>query len=339
MLSFGIYTLANDAVFDQLVALLNSIEQNVSREVPICIIPYNNQLDLVKQEIKNRDNVTLFENTNAIKLWDEFVGKVWSAHSREKESRLSRPRWYKGFVHRKFAAYSGDFDRFVFYDADSLAMKPIDDIRQKLENYDLVLNDWEHAKHRKVTQIDLDLIEKVMNLQESDLRPKLHCDSFFGSKKSLFGIEQLNTLQERLIARREIEWIKKSSFWSSSGLFTYLTLHGDIPMFNFTLSPNSKDRTGNCADADSFVNIDNVLYNQDELKPIHRIHYMSYSSRDFARLCQGENVNIFYKEEFLHYRFLKHPELKPKTLVPTNFVVKTNRSIQKAVNKMMRVIR
>lgn len=338
MQSFGIYTLANDAVFDQLVALLNSIEQNVSKEIPICVIPYNNKLDLVKQELKTRANVTLFENWDAIKIWDEFVNQVWEAHPREKESKISRPGWYKGFVHRKFAAYHGDFDRFVFYDADSLAMKPIDDIIQRLDNYDLVINDWEHAKPRNATEVNLDLIEKAMNLQESDLRPKLHCDSFFGSKKLLFGTEQLNALKQRLIEQREIEWIKPSSFWSSSGLFTYMTLHGDIPMFNFTLSPNGAEKTGNCANADPFVNIDNVLFNQDGLKPIHRIHYMSYSSADFARLCKGEDVNILYKEEFLHYRFLKQPELKPKRLVPANFVVKTNRSIQKAVSKIKRVI-
>jgi hypothetical protein len=35
----GIYTLANDVVYDQLVALLNSIEANVSPNIPVCIIP------------------------------------------------------------------------------------------------------------------------------------------------------------------------------------------------------------------------------------------------------------------------------------------------------------
>ncbi|MCX7596530.1 MAG: methionine synthase, partial [Fischerella sp.] len=34
MKPFGIYTLANDPVYDQLVALLNSIERNVSAEIP-----------------------------------------------------------------------------------------------------------------------------------------------------------------------------------------------------------------------------------------------------------------------------------------------------------------
>ncbi|HAC65948.1 MAG TPA: methionine synthase, partial [Cyanothece sp. UBA12306] len=96
--------------------------------------------------------------------------------------------------------------------------------------------------------------------------------------------------------------------------------------------------TGNCADADPFVNIDNILYNEQGLKPIHRIHYMNYSSKDFARLCQGEDVNICYQDVFLHYRFFKNPEQKPQQLIPTNSLTKATRKLQKFVNKIKRTI-
>jgi hypothetical protein len=36
-IKIGIYTLANDAVYDQLVALLNSIECNYSKDVPLSV--------------------------------------------------------------------------------------------------------------------------------------------------------------------------------------------------------------------------------------------------------------------------------------------------------------
>ena len=119
-------------------------------------------------------------------------------------------------------------------------------------------------------------------------------------------------------------------------LFNYLTLRCDRPLFNFTLSPNGQDRTGNCADADPFVNVNNVLYNKDGLKPIHRLHYMNYSATKFTQLCQGEDVDIRYKEEFLYYRFLKQPDLKPKQLKPPSMATKTNRFIKKAVSKIKR---
>ncbi|WP_138503442.1 Npun_R2821/Npun_R2822 family protein [Nostoc sp. PA-18-2419] len=338
MKSFGIYTLANDAVYDQLVALLNSIEVNVGENIPVCVIPYNQQLDLVKQEIKSRNNVTLFEDWEAIHRWDNFVNQLWDTHPRANDSKLNRPGWYKGFVHRKFASFNGDFDRFVFYDADSLAMKPIDDIFQKLDTYDLVFNDWEHAKPREKTQLNLDVLEKVMQLTEADLRLKIHCDSFFGSKRLLFSDKDLDIIKERWIQKREFEWIREGSWWSSSGIFGYITLYGDPQIFNFTLSPNAEERTGNCANADPFVNINNILYNQDGLKPIHRIHYMSYSSIDFVRLCQGEDVNIDYRDEFLYYRFFKQPERKPKELKVPNVMSQMNRFLKKSSKKLKRII-
>ncbi|MFO7029254.1 hypothetical protein B9T07_04150 [Limnospira fusiformis CCALA 023] len=41
----GICTLANDKVYDQLVALLNSIEANQGADMPVCIYPYNDNIE------------------------------------------------------------------------------------------------------------------------------------------------------------------------------------------------------------------------------------------------------------------------------------------------------
>lgn len=48
----GIYILANDVVYDQLIALLNSIEVNVGQKYPISIIPYDDRLERIQEEIK-----------------------------------------------------------------------------------------------------------------------------------------------------------------------------------------------------------------------------------------------------------------------------------------------
>ncbi|MUG91292.1 methionine synthase [Scytonema sp. UIC 10036] len=338
MTSIGIYTLANDKVYDQLVALLNSIEVNVSPDIPICVIPYDDKLDLVKQEIQSRKNVTIFDNYEALQRWDDFVNQVWDAHPRARESKLQRPGWYKGFVHRKMAAFDGEFEKFVFYDADSLAMKNLNDVFAKLNSYELVFDDWEHVKPQRITDLNLEHIASVKKCTEDKLRSRIHCNSFVGSHQYLFGISELNDFKKRLFEQQEIEWIKSKFWWASSALFNYMTLDDKYSMFNYTQSANSQDRTGNCANADKFVNINNVLYNQDGLKPIYRLHYMSYSSVDFARLCQGEDVNICYKNEFLHYRFLKQPELKPLELKPPGVWSKTQRFFKKAVNKTKRTI-
>ncbi|MBE9144167.1 Npun_R2821/Npun_R2822 family protein [Planktothrix mougeotii] len=337
MQSRGIYTLANDVVFDQLVALLNSIEVNISPDIPVCVIPYDHRLERVKQEISLRKNVTLFDNTIVLETWDDFANQVWESYSRAKDLKQLRPARYKSPLQRKWASFNGKFDQFVFFDADSLAMKSVDDVFEKLNEYDFILDDWEHQKPREVTPLDLSIIEQKTGLTEPEIRPRLHCDSFFASQKGVFSVEQLEDLKKRAIDQGEIEWLQPKFWWSSAALSIYITFARNLKLFNFTRSPNGQEVTGNCADADAFVNINNILYNQDGLKPIHRIHYMNYSSADFARLCQGEDVNIRYQDIFLHYRFLKQPELKPQVLKPPSLLQKTNRKIQKAMQKLQKM--
>ena len=335
MSSRGIYTLANDVVFDQLVALLNSIEANVSPDIPVCVIPFDDRLEKVKQEVHSRANVTLFDNRESIQRWEDFAQQVWAAHPAAKKKSFTRPPWGKGH-HRKFVTFDGEFEKFIFYDADSLAMKSVEDIFAKLNTDDFVFDDWEHTKPESTAALDIPLIEKTGLYREEQIRPKLHCSSFFSSKSEIFAEKEVSKLKKRLIEQAEVKWVKR--WWDDAFLFCYMTLVCDRPLFNFTLSPDGKDRTGNCADADPFVNIDNVLYNEQGQKPIHRIHYMNYSSADFARLSQGEDVDILYKDVFLHYRFLKQPEQKPEELKKPNLFTKTNRKLQKAVKKVQRTI-
>ena len=332
---FGIYTLANDVVYDQLVALLNSIEVNISTDIPVCVIPYDQRLNQVKLEVNSRKNVTLFDNWELLQRWDKFAEEVWAVHPAAAQTNLVyNMAWYKSPLLRKLAAFDGEFDKFVFYDADSLAMKQLNNVLEKLETYDFVFDDWEHGKSREFTALNLSLIEQSGLYKEEDVRSKLHCSSFFASKQGIFAPTEIQRMKQLLIEQGEIAWIPR--WWDDAFLFNYLTLRCDRPLFNFTLSPNGQDRTGNCADADPFVNVNNVLYNKDGLKPIHRLHYMNYSATKFAQLCQGEDVDIRYKEEFLYYRFLKQPDLKPKQLKPPSMATKTNRFIKKAVSKIKR---
>lgn len=331
---FGIYTLANDIVYDQLVALLNSIRTNVDSSIPICIIPYDQRLEKVKKEIDLRPNVSLFPNSASINRWENFAREFVASHPEAKKSRESHPRWSQGKLHRKFTAFDGPFQKFVFFDGDSLAMKSVTDIFDKLETFDFVFDDWEYVKSQSKAALNIPLIESTGQFSESQIRPKLHCSSFWGSKQGIFDVEELANLQEKITKQGEASWVSNHGWWDDAFLFNYMTLRSERPLFNFTLSPNGQDRTGNCANSDPFVNVDEVLYNQEGLKPIHRIHYMGYSSIDFTRLCQGEDVDIRYRDIFLHYRFLEHPEQCPSVLKQPSLLKKTSRLFNKVMKKV-----
>lgn len=334
--SFGIYTLANDSVYDQLVALLNSIKANVDPHIPVCVIPFDHRLERVKEEINSRPNVTLFQEQSSIERWENFARQFASVHPEAKRTKQSHPRWYKGKLHRKFVAFDGPFEQFIFFDGDSLAMKPVTEVLSKLKTYDFVFDDWEHAKSKEQAALNIPLIEATGKFTESEIRPKLHCSSFFGSKRGMFSIEELAILQERITAQGEAAWVNNQGWWDDAFLFNYMTLRSERSLFNFTLSPNGQERTGNCANKDPFIAINQVLYNEQGLKPIHRIHYMGYSSTDFTRLCQGEDVDIRHKDAFLYYRFLEQPEQKPSILKPPHFLTKTSRLFQKAAKKILK---
>ena len=263
MTAFGIYTLANDIVLDQLVALLNSIEANIGSDIPVCVIPFDNRLNKVKQEIGSRENVTLFEDTSSIERWENFARQFASLHPEAQRTHQLHPRWYAGKLHRKFVAFDGDFKQFVFFDADSLAMKPIDDIQEKLQTYDFVFDDWEHTKSRSNAALNIPLIEATGIFTESEIQPLLHCSSFFGSKRGIFNTEELNILLKQMIEQDEAAWVNSQAWWDDAFLFNYMTLKSNRSQFNFTLSPDGNDRSGNCANADPFVAIDNVLFNQE----------------------------------------------------------------------------
>ncbi|QIZ72531.1 Npun_R2821/Npun_R2822 family protein [Oxynema aestuarii] len=333
MPSYGIYILANDVVYDQFVALVNSIEANVSPDLPICVIPYNDRLELIQKEIQFRPQLSLFENWEAMRRWDEFARDIWAAHSVAQQHQ-SHSDWYGGNLQRRLAAFEGDFDRFVYYDCDSLAMKPLDRVFERLDRWDFVFDDWEHQKPTPVAALNIPLIEKTGRYTEAEIRPKLHCGSFFASKRGLFDAAAIAQLKTRLIDGGEIEWINGRGWWDDAFLFCYLTLPRDRSVFNFTLSDTPYERTGNCADSDPFVNIDNILYNEQGLKPIHRIHYMNYPSIYFNRLSQGENLNIPHQDVFLHYRFLKHPEAKPKELKTPSPAIELAYQISKKLQKI-----
>ncbi|MDB9314587.1 hypothetical protein PN462_15860 [Spirulina sp. CS-785/01] len=334
MKPLGIYTLANDLVFNQLVAFLNSVEVNISSTIPICIIPFDDQLERIKQEIASRPNVSIFPDQNILKTWENFACAYAQAHPEARGNPNSHPRWYQGKLHRRFAAFHGIFEQFVYFDADSLVMKPIDDVLDKLTEYDFVFDDWEHTKLTPYAALNIPLIEETKAFSEAEIRPKLHCSSFWGSKRGLFPAEELATLQDYLVNRGEAVWINRKGWWDDAYFFNYLTLRCERPLFNFTLSSNSQDRTGNCADADPFQDINHILYNAQGLKPIHRLHYMGFSEKDFVKLVQGIDVGIPYKEVFLHYRFLKNPQEKPMRFRSQRLWVKLQRWMKMIQRKL-----
>ena len=194
----GICTLGNDYVVDQVVALLNSIEIIYGQKMPVCIYPYDDNTDKLAAEIASRPQVTLYNDPVSMERWDSFAQAVWDTHPTAKQ------RWetagingYHRFgTHRRYCALDGPFDRFIYMDADTIWMSPLDDIFDKLEDSDCVVYDFQHKQHNHVYEVSSPKLNKVCSPER--VKSEIFCSAFFATKKDLFSEEQRNWLLEKL---------------------------------------------------------------------------------------------------------------------------------------------
>src|SRR4028119_997502 len=114
----GICTLANDQVYNQLLALLNSIEAIIGREIPVCVYPYDDNTAQITAEIARRPNVHLYNDKVSIQRWDEFAKRAWDTHPTALQSwnKLGSATYYRFGTHRRYCAFDGPFDRFLYMD-------------------------------------------------------------------------------------------------------------------------------------------------------------------------------------------------------------------------------
>ena len=307
----GIYILANDVVFDHLVALLNSLEVNGAKDIPVCIIPYDDRMEKVRVEIAIRHNVTLFENTDSIDFWEDFATQAWTSH-RKAQKVWQAKGWQQVHclgMHRKFCCFDGHFDKFVYFDCDTLLMGSLDYIYQKLDEFDWVANDFQYKSDLNyVFDLSSPKLAEVFNLG------KLHCHIFcagwFAAKKGILNRNNSNQLLENLISG-EAEILSLRG--TDQPLFNYLVARSGISFYNFAYHQPA-GVTGNHWSS-QFDVIDYVLY--DKGRRLTYLHYMSISAAKINQLCAGEDVEIPYRNVFLHYRYLKSPEKCPKLKSPS----------------------
>lgn len=302
----GICTLANDRIYDQLVALLNSIEVNGGKDLPVCVYPYDDNTERIGREIAQRPNVQLFDNQGVIERWENFAKSAWEPHPTAKERWLKAgSRGYHRFgTHRRYCAFDGPFDRFIYMDGDTLLISPLDRVFAQLDNYDCVVYDFQHKDITHVYEVTSPKLLEIFP-QES-LNQKIFCSGFYGSKKGLFDENQRDWLVEQLRSG-EAEILYPMA--PDQTIVNYMMMRSNFSIYNLALQLPKEERTGCCVTSPHFQVLDNILY--DRGKRLTYIHYIGLSSSLFTRLCSGENLDFPYRDIFLHYRYLYQPSQRP----------------------------
>lgn len=109
--SEGIVCLANDGIVDGLIALCESLRAN-SPGLPLTIIPFDASLTRTR-EVVERFGHRLLDDPS-LEAMDDLGRRYWPGES------------FRTHAMRKFCAFSGPYDRFLFLDADIVVLRPLD---------------------------------------------------------------------------------------------------------------------------------------------------------------------------------------------------------------------
>ncbi|MBW4650571.1 MAG: sugar transferase [Kastovskya adunca ATA6-11-RM4] len=303
----GIYILANDVVYEQLVALLNSLQVNAGKDFPVCVIPYDDRLEKVRQEIQTRSNVTLFEDTDAIARWENFATQIWQTHPSALKSWQQQGvnGVYRLGMHRRFCAFDGPFDRFIYLDADILVMNSLEPFFEQLNNHDWVVYDFQYKDLSHVYNSQSQQLFKIFEQERID--KEIFCAGLYASKKGIFDEDRCQWLLTQLRANEaDVLYMRAPD----QTILNYLVMRSRLSSYNFSQHLPESERTGCCVTSPHFQEQNHLLYDQGT--QLTYLHYIGLSSKLFEQLCQGENIDFPYREVFLHYRYLHEPEKRPE---------------------------
>ncbi|MGF1480224.1 MAG: Npun_R2821/Npun_R2822 family protein [Cyanophyceae cyanobacterium] len=303
----GICTLANDRVYDQLIALLNSIEDILGRETPVCIYPYDERTERIAAAIAHRPQVQLYDERESLQRWDRFAQAAWDTHptARQRWQQAGSAGYHRFGTHRRYCAFDGPFQQFLYMDADTLLMGPVESVFAQLQHHDCVVYDFQYKDPSHVYELSAPRLTAIFPQPQIDTQ--IFCSGFYASQQNLFPEEKREWLIAQL-GSGEAEILYPMA--PDQTLINYMMMRTQSSIYNFALQLPPADTTGCCVTSSHFQTKNNVLYDQDNR--LTYIHYIGLSSRLFARACAGENVDFPYRDLFLHYRYLHDPENRPQ---------------------------
>lgn len=303
----GICTLANDVVFDQVIALLNSIEAVMGSDFPVCIFPYDDRCDRLAAAIAHRPQVQIFADRAAIDDWDQQAKRVWDTHPTAKQrwAQITSEPYHRFGTHRRFGAFSGPFERFVYMDADTLLLQDLTPIFELLDRHDWIVYDFQHRDLSHVYDHTSPKLREVFSADRLDR--EIFCSGFYASKRGILSPEKLNFCLEQLQAgEAEILYCMAPD----QTILNYWVMRSQLSIYNLALELPPSQITGCCVTSPHFAMVGNQLC--DRGIPLTYLHYIGLSSKIFQRLCQGENLAFPYRDLFLDYRYRHEPDHRPQ---------------------------
>lgn len=281
-MSRGIYIVANDRVYDNAIALLNSI-RSYDPEVPVFLIPFNEEYQKVADTLNKLHNVQLFPN---LEFLDHFTKKIGEIFDRD---FLALPNKM-----RKLAVWFGPLDEFLYIDTDIIVFNKISDVLNKLSEVGFICCDYHHA-NEGLRNIFSPYVKEHNIFTETELQDVFN-SGLWASKKGAITEQQMDEILRECATHRE--YFDFTQGVTDQPILNYMVLKLIPKRYNLVKTPEGEP--GSWAGSKHFQEKDHVLYDQGK-----RLIYLHWAG---TPLKPGGA----YWDLWEHYRYLK--EDKPSWL-------------------------
>jgi hypothetical protein len=270
----GIYIVANDKVTENAIALLNSIRY-YDPQIPIYLIPFNENYHQVFNIIQEKHGVKLFPDLEFV---DKFTEKIATIFDRD---FLALPNKM-----RKLVQWFGPLDEFLYIDTDIIVFEKISETLNYLNEYEFINCDY-HFKGKKLTDIFSNVITEKNIFTDEQLQDVFN-SGFWGSKKGILTEERMEQLLRECAENRE--YFDFSSQTTDQPILNYLILKSTTKRLN--LVKITDNEPGSWAGSPHFQEQDHILY--DKSKKLKYLHWAGIKI----------NQNSPYRELWEYYRYL-----------------------------------
>ncbi len=248
----GIYIVANDNVKDNAIALLNSIRL-YDPDVPVVMIPFNEQYHEVAAVLTTKHGVQLFPDLEFVEAFTQKIGEIFDRDFLNLPNKM-----------RKLVQWFGPLEQFLYIDTDIIVFEPMSQLLDYLNDYEFICCDY-HFKGRKLTDVFAPDIGDRGLFSEAELQDVFN-SGFWGSRQGIFSLEELYEMLRDCAQHRE--YFDFSSKTTDQPILNYLILKSTQQRLN--LVKISDCEPGSWAGSAHFREENRVLYDgRQRLRYLH----------------------------------------------------------------------
>ena len=270
----GVYIVANDYVTDNAIALINSI-RSFDKEIPIVLIPFNEQFQNIASILSHHGAVELFPD---LKLIDEFTEQVQKIFPR---NFLALPNKM-----RKLVAWFGPLDEFIYIDTDIIVFESPHRTLDKLSEYDFICCDYHHVSEG-LKNVFSPIVKEKQIFSDLELQDVFNSGYWASKKGTITSQEMENTLRE---CSAHEEYFDFDKGVTDQPIINYLVLKNISKRHNIVKIPGGAP--GSWAGSLHFEEKDRILYDKGR-----KLEYLHWAGMKIKPGCPYWNI-------WEHYRYL-----------------------------------